>query len=120
MSKKSKLWFKKRTTRGKGRIVHGRPRLSRKNLETEIYKNQRVYSHFFLKFVLFAILGMIWFEFGAEVTIGGAKFGALPLGAAIGLILVCFERFRIGRGIELVILLAVGVLSYIFPIGIVL
>lgn len=117
---KQKLWFKKRTTRGRGRIVRGRPRLSRKNLETEIYKNQRIYSHFLLKFVLFAILGMVWFEFGAEITIGGTKFAALPVGLAIGMILICFERFRIGKGIELAILLVAGLASYLLPIGIVL
>lgn len=114
---KQKLWFKKRTTRGRGRKVTGKTRLSRKNAVTEIYKNQRVYAHFLLKFTLFALLGMIWFGFGASVSIGGAKVDVFPIGLMVGLILVCFERFRIGRGIEIAILVVSAILSYVLPIG---
>jgi hypothetical protein len=117
---KRKIWYKKRTTRGHGRKVQGRPRLNAKNLKTEVYKNQGIYSHFFLKFILFALLGMIWFEFGTPIAFGGTKFAALPLGLAIGLILISFERFRIGRGIELAILLIAGLASYFLPVGILL
>jgi len=113
---RQKLWFKKRTTRGSGREVKGKTKLTRKNAVREIYKNQRVYSYFFLKFALFFILGLIWIKLGAPI--GFVK--VLPIGLAIGLVVACFEKFRIGRGIEIVILILAAVLSYVTPVGIVL
>ena len=113
---KQKLWFKKRTTRGSGREVKGKTKLTPKNLNREIYKNQRVYSHFLLKFVVFSILGLVWFRLGAPI----GRIEVIPVGLIIGLIIAIFERFRIGRGIEIVILLAAALISYFTPIGLVL
>lgn len=113
---KQKLWFKKRTTRGGGRKVVGKEKLSARNLEREIYKNQRVYSHFFLKFALFMVLGLTWFRLGAPV----GSIQVIPVGLALGLILAIFERFRIGRRIEIMILLIAATISYFSPIGIVI
>ncbi len=117
---KQKLWYKKRTSRGGGRKVVGRPRLSRKNAATEIYKNQRVYSHFLLKFVIFALLGVVWIGIGAALKVGPIVIGIFPIGLAIGIVLICFERFRIGRGIEIAILLTMAAISYFLPIGLVI
>ena len=113
---KQKLWFKKRTTRGSGRAVTGKTKLTPKNLSREIYKNQRVYSHFFLKFTLFFVLGLIWVRLGAPL----GAISVLPVGMAVGLIVACFERFRIGRGLEIVILILAAALGYFLPVGIVL
>jgi hypothetical protein len=112
---KQKLWFKKRTTRGDGRKVNGKTKLTPKNVTREVYKNQRVYSHFFLKFVLFFMLGLIWFRLGAPIGF----VEVLPVGLVIGLVIACFEKFRIGRGIEILILLAAAIISYFSPVGIV-
>jgi hypothetical protein len=116
MSKKHKLWFKKRTTRGSGRAVTGKTKLTPKNVTREVYKNQRVYSHFFLKFTLFFVLGLIWVRLGAPLL----HLEVLPVGLAVGLIIACFEKFRIGRGIEIVILVVAAIISYFSPVGIVL
>lgn len=113
---KQKLWFKKRTTRGRGRKVTGRERLTARNMNREIYKNQRVYSHFMLKLVLFMILGLTWFRLGAPL----GPIQVLPIGLAIGLLLAVFERFRIGRQIEIVILIVAAAVSYVSPVGIVI
>ncbi|MCL1876542.1 hypothetical protein FWF74_00650 [Candidatus Saccharibacteria bacterium] len=112
---KQKLWFKKRTTRGGGREVNGKTKLTPKNATREIFKNQRVYAHFFLKFVIFLILGMTWLRLGAPVF----GLAAAPIGLMIGLIVALFERFRIGRGIEIAILVVAAVASYFFDVGIV-
>lgn len=112
---RQKLWFKKRTTRGRGREVSGKTKLTKKNAIREIYKNQRVYSHFFLKFTLFFVLGLIWIRLGAALW----SIEVLPIGLAVGLIFACFETFRIGRGIEIGILVLASALSYFTPIGIV-
>jgi hypothetical protein len=113
---RQKLWFKKRTTRGRQREVRGKTKLTPKNAVREVYKNQRIYSHFFLKFTLFFVLGLVWVELGAPL----GPVGALPVGLALGLIFACFEKFRIGRGIEIAILLAAAIISYFSPVGIVL
>jgi hypothetical protein len=113
---RQKLWFKKRTTRGQGRKVAGKTRLTRKNVTREVYKNQRIYSHFFLKFTLFFILGLVWFRLGAPI----GSMEVFPVGLVVGLIIACFEKFRIGRGVEIVILLLAAVLSYFTPVGLVL
>jgi len=113
---KQKLWFKKRTTRGRRREVKGKTKLTRKNAVREVYKNQRIYSHFFLKFVLFFMLGLIWFRLGAAL----GPIEVLPVGLVIGLVVACFEKFRIGRGIEIIILIIAAIISYFTPVGIVL
>ena len=111
---KQKLWFKKRTTRGSGRSVRGRTKLTTKNLNREIFKNQRVYSIFFLKFVLYMILGIVWLRLGTKI----GPFSVLPVGLAVGLVFTMFERFRIGRRIEIIILVIAAVVSYFTPVGI--
>jgi len=113
---KQKLWFKKRTTRGGGRSVTGKTKLTPKNVSREVYKNQRVYSHFFLKLTLFFVLGLSWLTLGAPL--GGLE--VLPIGLAIGLVIACFEKFRIGRGLEIAILVVAAIISYFSPVGIVL
>ena len=113
---KQKLWFKRRTTRGRGRKVTGRERLTARNMNREIYKNQRIYSHFMLKLVLFMILGLIWFRLGAPL----GSIQVLPIGLVIGLALAIFESFRIGQRIEIIILVAAAAVSYVLPVGIVI
>ena len=113
---KQKLWFKKRTTRGGGRKVTGRERLTPRNMNREIYKNQRVYSYFMLKLALFMILGLTWFRLGAPI----GSVQVVPVGLAVGLILVTFERFRMGRTLEIGILVVTAIISYVSPVGIVI
>ncbi len=113
---KQKLWFKKRTTRGGGRKVASRERLTARNMNREIYKNQRVYSYFMLKLALFMLLGLTWFRLGAPI----GSVQVVPIGLAIGLVLVTFERFRTGRKLEFVILVVTSIISYISPVGIVI
>ncbi|MDR0957175.1 MAG: hypothetical protein LBM09_01195 [Candidatus Nomurabacteria bacterium] len=112
---KQKLWFKKRTTRGSGREVRGKTKITPKNINREIYKNQRIYSYFFLKFAVFLVLGLFWIRLGAPI----GAIQVLPIGLIIGLIIAMFERFRIGRGIEIVILIVAAIVSYFTPLGIV-
>ena len=57
---KQKLWVKKRTSRGSGRAVHNRERTTVHNIDRDIRKNQLVYSHYLLKFVIIFALGLLW------------------------------------------------------------
>lgn len=117
---KQKLWYKKRTTRGGARRVVNKPRLSRKNIESDVYKNQRLYSHFFLRFVLFAILGAVWIKLPGVIHIGNFAVDVFPIGLVIGIVFACFERFRMGRHIEIGILAVMATISYFLPIAIAL
>lgn len=122
---KEKLWLKKRTSRGrnangKSREVRGRTKISAKNLSREIYKNQRWYSHFLLKFVICALLGLIWIRVGFVVNLFGHSISIVPLGLIFGIIILALEKITKYRVIELIILLIFAIASFIWPIGIVI
>jgi len=71
-------------------------------------------SVFFLKIVLYFILGGIWVYF-KDVSIPG-----IPVGLVIGILFASHDHFQIDRKVEYAILLAAAVLSYVAPIGLVL
>jgi hypothetical protein len=119
---KQKLWLKKRTSRGKNdggnsRKVENSPKFSRKNLTREIYKNQRWYSHFLLKFVACALVGLIWLQVGFAVQIFGHSVSVFPLGFVLGLMVLALEKVAKYRLIELAILLIFATASFLWPIG---
>lgn len=111
-----KLWIKKRTSRGGGRVVNNRPAVSGKNIKRDVKKNQVAYSHYLLKLCLLFALGLIWLRFGIEV----GSFTAVPLGLIVGIIVIVFEPLEHARSLELSILIASTVLSFFLPIGIIL
>ena len=113
---KAKIWLKKRTSRGEGRQVKRQPRLNTRNLDRDIQKNQLIYSHYLLKYVVLFVIGLCWLRIGIVV----GPLTSLPIGLIIGLVVVSLERFRTSRKIELAILLVAGLLSYFLPVGLVL
>ena len=110
------MWVKKRTSRGGGRLVNRRESLSTRNVSRDIYKNQLVYSHYLLKFVVIFALGLLCVRMG--IAIG--PFTALPIGMVVGLLVIALERMRQWRRLELYLLVLSCVLSYFLPIGLVL
>ncbi|MBI3984221.1 hypothetical protein HY346_02885 [Candidatus Microgenomates bacterium] len=74
-------------------------------------------SVYFLKIVMFFILGAIWLKAQKFDFIPGVN--ALPVGLLIGLLFARHDHFMIDRKIEYVVLLAGAFLSYIAPIGVV-
>ena len=115
MSKQT-LWVKKRTSRGGGRVVSHRERRSLHNINRDVHKNQLVYSHYLLKFVVIFALGLLWVRLGVAV----GPFTALPIGLIVGLAIIAMERLREWRNIELLLLILACSLSYLFPVGLVL
>lgn len=113
---KAKIWLKRRTSRGEGRQIKHQPRLNPRNLDRDIQKNQLIYSHYLLKYVVLFVIGLCWLRIGIVV----GPLTSLPIGLIIGLIVVSLERFRTSRKIELAILLVAGLLSYFLPVGLVL
>jgi len=69
---------------------------------------------YFLKLVLFFILGCVWVRLGAEDGV------PIPVGLIFGILLATQDHFQIDRKIEFAILLVAAILSYIAPIGFVL
>lgn len=113
---KAKIWLKRRTSRGEGRQIKRQPRLNTRNLDRDIQKNQLIYSHYLLKYVVLFVIGLCWLRIGIVV----GPLTSLPIGLIIGLVVVSLERFRTSRKIELAILLVAGLLSYFLPVGLVL
>jgi hypothetical protein len=71
-------------------------------------------SVYFLKLVLFFILGTLW------VRLGGENGVPIPVGLLFGVILASHEHFAVDRKIEYAVLLIATILSFIAPIGFVL
>ncbi len=78
-------------------------------------------SMYFFKLVIVLLLGTLWIKFSVPVTWLGIPFAALPLGIAVGVVLVkLFEKYQTNRKIWYAVLLVVGVISYFVPAGIVI
>ncbi len=76
---------------------------------------------YLLKLVLVFLLGTFWLKFNAPIQFGNFVFSALPLGLALGLLLVSrFEHFQSDRKIWYAILIITTLISYFLPAGIVI
>jgi hypothetical protein len=76
-------------------------------------------STYFLKLVVFVLLGTLWLKFQQPVVWLGIPLGGIPLGMLIGLILVSrFEKYQSDRKIWYAILIVVTILCYFVPAGI--
>lgn len=75
-------------------------------------------SVYFLKILLYFILGSIWLRFSDLQVLPGVS--ALPVGLLLGLVFAHHDHFQIDRKIEYAVLIAASVLSFVAPIGIVL
>lgn len=69
-------------------------------------------STYFLKILLFFIVGAIWIEVTAWNT-------SLPLGLVLGLVFASHDHFQIDRKIEYAVLLIAASVSFVAPIGVV-
>lgn len=76
-------------------------------------------STYFLKLVIYVILGSFWLKFASPLHIGDATLNGLPIGLLIGLIFASHDHFQVDRKIEYAILIVMTVLSYFLPAGIV-
>jgi hypothetical protein len=78
-------------------------------------------STYLLKLVVFVLLGTLWLKFAQPTTWMGARLNGIPLGLAIGLILVSrFEKYQSDRKIWYAILIVVTIICYFVPAGIVI
>lgn len=87
---------------------------TRNNLPTESD------SAYFLKLVLYVVLGSVWLKFAEPVMLGNVVLNGLPVGLVLGLIFASHDHFQVDRKIEYAVLIIVAVLSYFAPSGILL
>lgn len=87
--------------------------MPKKKTNTKSKNNNEPDSLFFLKILLFFILGSVWLQVSSAGQV-------LPIGIAIGAIFAHHDHFMIDRKIEFAVLLAAAFLSYVSPVGVVL
>jgi hypothetical protein len=91
--------------------------VSRKGYE-KIFESDSTY---FLKLVVFVLLGTFWVKFQTPVTWLGLPLSAVPVGFLVGLVLVRqFEKYQADRKIWYAILVVITILCYFAPSGIVI
>lgn len=78
-------------------------------------------GQFLLKLVLVVILGTFWLKFRAPLEVGIFTVSAIPVGLALGLILVNrFEKYQFNRKLWYSTLILISVICLFAPAGIVL
>ena len=103
-----------------------RPRTSARNRTTSVTRtgHEKIFESdgtYFLKLVVFVLLGTFWLKFGQPIIWGGLPVNGIPVGLLVGLLLVSrFEKYQSDRKIWYAILLVVGIISYFLPAGIVI
>jgi hypothetical protein len=77
-------------------------------------------STYFLKLVLYVILGAFWIRFSQPLEFGYITLNAFPLGLLVGLLFASHDHFQIDRKIEFAVLIIVTILTFFVPAGIIL
>ena len=77
-------------------------------------------SVYFLKLVLYIVLGSFWLKFNNPIHIGNFALNAFPLGLLVGLVFASHDHFQIDRKIEYATLIIVTIVTFFLPAGIVL
>jgi ethanolamine transporter EutH len=72
-------------------------------------------SVYFLKLVLFFVLGVIWIRPRNGLLLGSLP--GIPIGLLAGMLFASHDHFQIDRKIEFAILLFASILSFIAPVG---
>ena len=75
---------------------------------------------FFLKLVLYMVLGAIWVKFDRALTLGPVVLNGVPVGLLVGLFFASQDKFQIDRKIEDALLLVMAILTFFLPAGIVI
>lgn len=77
-------------------------------------------STFFLKLILYVLLGATWIRFASPLHFGSFQLNGAPLGMLFGVVLASHDHFAIDRKIEYALLIVMMVFTYFIPAGIIL
>lgn len=104
-----------------------KPAKSRKTTRKPARRTRRVVSAlyssdstFFLKLVMFVVLGSFWLKFSNPIAVGPVVLTGIPIGLMLGVFFASRDRFQIDRKIEYAILVIMAVLTYFVPAGIII
>lgn len=75
---------------------------------------------FFLKLVIYVILGAVWLRFASPLQIGSFQLNGAPLGMMVGVIVASRDKNTVDRKIAYAVLLVMMILTYFLPAAIVL
>ena len=104
---------KRPRTYARNRAANATRRAGEKMFETD--------GTYFLKLVVFTLLGTLWIKFAQPVAWLGVPLRGIPVGLFAGLLLVSkFEKYQSDRKIWYAILLVITIICYFVPAGIVL
>ena len=77
-------------------------------------------SAYFLKLILYVLLGSFWLRFASPIELGYLTLNGFPLGLLLGLLFARHDHFQIDRKIEYAILVIVTIITFFLPAGIVI
>ena len=77
-------------------------------------------STYFLKLVLYVVVGSFWLKFQQPLQLGAFAINGLPLGLVLGLLFASHDHFQVDRKIEYAILIIVTIVTFFLPAGIVI
>lgn len=77
-------------------------------------------STYFLKLVLYIVLGTLWVKFMSPIQVGDFLLNGIPVGLFIGLMFASHDHFQVDRKIEYAILIVMTIVSFFLPAGIIL
>jgi len=78
-------------------------------------------GEYLLKLIMCILAASFWIKFKSPFIWLGMTFHAIPVGLFVGLIIVSrFEHFQADRRIWYAVLIAVGIITYFYPAGIII
>lgn len=77
-------------------------------------------STYFLKIIVYILLGMFWIRFATPIQIGEIILTAFPVGLLVALLFIRHDHFQIDRKIEYPVVIVAAIVSFFFDAGIVL
>lgn len=77
-------------------------------------------SAYFLKIVLYILLGATWIGFAVPLQIGAFQLNGAPIGMLFGIVLASHDHFAIDRKVEYALLIMIMIVTYFLPAGIVI
>ena len=108
-----------KTTKTKTRVKSKKraQKTARKPKQAVVEERDSIY---FLKLVLYIVLGTIWLKFSDPIIVGGIPLAGVPVGLLIGLLIASHDKLQIDRKIEYAVIIVMTVISYFLPAGIIL
>lgn len=96
------------------------PAKIRQRSRTQPYSQQETDGVYFLKLVMYVVLGSLWVKFSSPLVLSGFVITGMPVGLLIGLVFASRDHFQVDRKIEYAILIVIAVMTYFLPAGIVI